>query len=296
MQAENYFVNFNIFRALNRSKQLMCKEIQDQMKKIINQGEIIRKHLETIKDFESLDHQQEIPTTGEPQQQNQEKNILDSTVPGTSSSKDVVQNKSDTNSDSAFNDSFLDQPSPKPYPRPNNLSETVSQDHHPSVRRGGDRSVNRHCQESIYSQDKRTVTPHPPPRPRDIVIRPEERGTVVNLLENIHRINCLLQSKEEQVLTLGTTWRLVNDDHADDENVDSEGVKDCFDEEVARYRDLNARLCDEIQENTDHLADLVKHTDARRKMVTQLEFDVNIIERESKRLQVRIRIICYSGA
>ena len=271
------------------------------MKKIINQGEIIRKHLETIKDFESLDHQQEIPTTGEPQQQNQEKNVLDSTIPGTSPSKDVVQNKSDTNSDSAFNDSFLDQPSPKPYPQPNNLSETVSQDHHPSVRRGGDRSVNRNCQESIYSQDKRTVTPHPPPppacpRPRDIVIRPEERGTVVNLLENIHRINCLLQSKEEQVLTLGTTWRLVTDDHADDENVDSEGVKDCFDEEVARYRDLNARLCDEIQENTDHLADLVKHTDARRKMVTQLEFDVNIIERESKRLQVRIRIICYSGA
>ena len=38
-----------MFRALNRSKQMMCKEIQDQMKKIINQGEIIRKHLETMK-------------------------------------------------------------------------------------------------------------------------------------------------------------------------------------------------------------------------------------------------------
>ena len=38
-----------IFRALNRSKQMMCREIHDQMKKIINQGEIIRKHLETIK-------------------------------------------------------------------------------------------------------------------------------------------------------------------------------------------------------------------------------------------------------
>ena len=40
--------NFN-FRALNRSKQVMCKEIQHQMRKIISQGEIIRKHLEIIK-------------------------------------------------------------------------------------------------------------------------------------------------------------------------------------------------------------------------------------------------------
>ena len=44
----NFTMNVN-FRALNRSKQVMCKEIQHQMKKIISQGEIIRKHLEIIK-------------------------------------------------------------------------------------------------------------------------------------------------------------------------------------------------------------------------------------------------------
>ena len=47
-QEINFTTNVN-FRALNRSKQVMCKEIQHQMKKIISQGEIIRKHLEIIK-------------------------------------------------------------------------------------------------------------------------------------------------------------------------------------------------------------------------------------------------------
>ena len=65
-------------------------------------------------------------------------------------------------------------------------------------------------------------------------------------------------------------------------------VLSCLDTEVARYRDLNARLLAEIQENKGQLAELGRTTDTRRKMVTQLEFDVNVIERESKRLQVEI--------
>ena len=73
-------------------------------------------------------------------------------------------------------------------------------------------------------------------------------------------------------------------------------VVSCLDGEVARYRDLNARLLAEIQENKGQLAELGRTTDTRRKMVTQLEFDVNVIERESKRLQVEIVLSnCSSG-
>ena len=63
-------------------------------------------------------------------------------------------------------------------------------------------------------------------------------------------------------------------------------VINCFDSEVTKYRDINARLLQEIQENSGHIADMVRNTDIRKKMISQLEFDVNIIERESKKLQV----------
>ena len=117
---------------------------------------------------------------------------------------------------------------------------------------------------------------------------------VFNLLENIHRLNCLLESKEEQVLTLGSTVQMVGEGpKPPDKLVNSLDIKSCFDQEVSHYRDLNARLLSEIQANTGHLEDMVRNTNMRRKMVTQLEFDVNIIERESKRLQVMIEFLLW---
>ena len=102
------------------------------------------------------------------------------------------------------------------------------------------------------------------------------------LLENIHRINCLLESKEEQVLSLTSTLEVL----ADSGQAEATEVINCFDSEVNKYRDTNARLLQEIQTNSGHIADMVRNTDIRKKMISQLEFDVNIIERESKRLQV----------
>lgn len=272
----------------------MCKEIHDQMKKIINQGEIIRKHLENIKDSESLDSQQQAVTDEQEQQlQSHLQNSLP--LPQSPRSKDILQNKSDSNSDSAFNDSFLEQ-SPSPATQP--LSEHV-----PRWQRReapSDTSVNNICQNGIYGPDSRGTFLEsdkiaPPPssqdRPKDIVCSPEEKGTVVNLLENIHRLNCLLQSKEEQALSLDSTCQLLSPVPSQ-RKVDSDGVMKCFDQEVVRYRDLNAQLLQEIQSNSGQLAELVKNTDIRRKMVTQLEFDVNIIERESKRLQVNKNQFC----
>ena len=103
------------------------------------------------------------------------------------------------------------------------------------------------------------------------------------LLENIHRINCLLESKEEQVLSLTSTIQVLGDLG---ESQETGKVIKCFDSEVTKYRDINARLLQEIQENSGHIADMVRNTDIRKKMISQLEFDVNIIERESKKLQV----------
>merc|ERR1711971_523465 len=103
------------------------------------------------------------------------------------------------------------------------------------------------------------------------------------------------ESKEEEVLTLGSTVSIVGEASVPGPGVDSVGVRHCFDDEISRYRDLNARLLSEIEDNTGQLADMVRSRDQRRKMVTQLEFDVNIIERESKRLQTDLTTIQSIG-
>ena len=195
-------------------------------------------------------------------------------------------------SDSALNDSFLELSSPRniqnsdqprlyqsqpPPAPPLDLSEPVSP----------------------VSPSKPAISDRtpPPPSPAPPPAAPppaspaggsapecgENSESVVLLLENIHRINCLLESKEEQVLSLTSTLEVLGDSGQAEA---TDQVINCFDSETARLRDTNARLLQEIQENSDHIADMVRNTDMRKKMISQLEFDVNIIERESKRLQV----------
>ena len=201
--------------------------------------------------------------------------------------------KSDNPSDSAFNDSFLEAPSP-PGPSPPRLSESASVSESrspPAQQREQPRPLGplppsppTHSQPPPYPTPPPKPRPSPKPAPAD---SESEAGSVVALLESVHRLNCLLESKEEEVVTLATTLRMVtcNQDTAAPA---PDQVLSCLDTEVARYRDLNARLLAEIQENKGQLAELGRTTDTRRKMVTQLEFDVNVIERESKRLQVEI--------
>ena len=219
----------------------------------------------------------------------------------------ISSDKSDNPSDSAFNDSFLESP-------PAGLSEgapiTLSENTSPknlsferlslggpnpsAVSNPGFQSDKQSLNKTVQKcQNTPTSVPSSPRQP-DSAPREEpdmsDRDNVYNLLENIHRLNCLLESKEEEVLTLGSTVSIVGEASVPGLGVDSVGVRHCFDDEISRYRDLNARLLSEIEDNTGQLADMVRSRDQRRKMVTQLEFDVNIIERESKRLQVREKL------
>ena len=217
----------------------------------------------------------------------------------------ISLDKSDNPSDSAFNDSFLESP-------PAGLSEgapiTLSENTSPknlsferlslggpnpsAPSNPGSQSDKQSLNKTVQKcQNTPTSVPSSPRQP-DSAPREEpdlsDRDNVYNLLENIHRLNCLLESKEEEVLTLGSTVSMVGEVGVS-QGIDSVGVRHCFDDEISRYRDLNARLSSEIEDNSGQLADMVRSRDQRRKMVTQLEFDVNIIERESKRLQVRLK-------
>ena len=198
-------------------------------------------------------------------------------------------------SDSALNESILllssDQPRPsqsKPAPTPGNQSAPGPQAQ-PSQPASSHRSPPAPPPQPLLPPlpppplpaPLPTRPPGPPPAPT-VTDSGESSESVCLLLENIHRINCLLESKEEQVLSLTSTLEVL----ADSGQAEATEVINCFDSEVNKYRDTNARLLQEIQTNSGHIADMVRNTDIRKKMISQLEFDVNIIERESKRLQV----------
>jgi len=59
----------------------------------------------------------------------------------------------------------------------------------------------------------------------------------------------------------------------------------CFNMEVAKYREINARLLEEITENRSRLERTGEEHEAAKKMVKRVEFDINLVEREGKRLE-----------
>ena len=219
----------------------------------------------------------------------------------------ISSDKSDNPSDSAFNDSFLESPPAGLSGAPITLSENTSPKNlsferlslggpNPSAASNpGFQSDKQSLNKTVQKCQNTPASVSSSPRQPDLAPKKEpdlsDRDNVYNLLENIHRLNCLLESKEEEVLTLGSTVSMVGEAGVPGPGVDSVGVRHCFDDEISRYRDLNARLLSEIEDNSGQLADMVRSRDQRRKMVTQLEFDVNIIERESKRLQVREKLL-----
>jgi len=100
------------------------------------------------------------------------------------------------------------------------------------------------------------------------------------------------ESYERKLNFLGNVLEVLGDSGQAEA---TDQVINCFDSEVTKYRDINARLLQEIQENSGHIADMVRNTDIRKKMISQLEFDVNIIERESKKLQCDLTTIQSIG-
>merc|ERR1719400_2795751 len=58
-----------------------------------------------------------------------------------------------------------------------------------------------------------------------------------------------------------------------------------FNQEVGEYRRVNAALLRNIADNSTMLRGMKEESEERKREVARLEFDVNLIERESKRLE-----------
>ena len=134
---------------------------------------------------------------------------------------------------------------------------------------------------------------------RRVVSGTEEEGAdvdendvrdLIEMLEKLHRINKVLESKEEQILTMKFECDVLTES-----NTGGETPNPTFNQEVGEYRQVNAALLRSIADNSTMLRGLKEESEERKREVARLEFDVNLIERESKRLESDLRKVKSIG-
>jgi len=140
----------------------------------------------------------------------------------------------------------------------------------------------------------------------------------IEFLEKLYNLNLLLESQEEQVLSLTEECKIYTASMPHEDNKDNflsldpnlsnniglpktprrvcpESPYDSVNHEVLKLRDINAGMSQEISQNKATLTDLMNILDSKKGMVRQLEFDVNVVEREGKRLHIDLTRLSNLG-
>jgi len=135
-----------------------------------------------------------------------------------------------------------------------------------------DGTAKKHSQEgSHYSYIDGGLELRPPPDNLDLVILTMER---------VEGMNKVLGETEEEIVALGFELSMLADSGS---RVAS--PLDCFTTEVTRFREINAKLLQEITVNRGRIEETGARHEKATKMVKRVEFDINLVERESKRLE-----------
>ena len=102
-------------------------------------------------------------------------------------------------------------------------------------------------------------------------------------LSKIESINSKLEKKEEQIVALNFEFNTL----AESRNSSSSDsvIINSFISEVTRLQDVNSGHLQEITKNRDRIERISDDNKLRSKMVNQLEFDINMIEKEGSKLQ-----------
>ena len=239
------------------------KDLQQQMKKIINQGEKIRRHLVNLK--------AEVGATGQRgDEDGNPQNLVDPVdepiLQGKVSSTYAVDPVLAANSAEGRDSGNVTEGS--------ETGEVDKEGVLEEEKAGGD---TKEANETALKSEAKTV------------VSSTEEGTdvdendvrdLIEMLEKLHRINKVLESKEEQILTMKFECEALT------EGTETlEAPNPTFNREVGEYRRVNAALLRNIADNSTMLRGLKEESEERKKEVARLEFDVNLIERESKRLE-----------
>eukprot|EP00090_Calanus_glacialis_P009527 TRINITY_DN17912_c0_g1_i1.p1 TRINITY_DN17912_c0_g1~~TRINITY_DN17912_c0_g1_i1.p1 ORF type:complete len:485 (+),score=87.12 TRINITY_DN17912_c0_g1_i1:234-1688(+) len=102
----------------------------------------------------------------------------------------------------------------------------------------------------------------------------------VGTMDKISKLNKLLEEKEEQIIALQYEYKMMKDNQYNEPC-----PLDCFNTEVIKYREINAKLLEDITVNRKHIEKVNEDQNATKKVINQLEFDINLVEREGKRLE-----------
>ena len=101
-------------------------------------------------------------------------------------------------------------------------------------------------------------------------------------IEKLKYVNLKLENNEEEILALNFEFAML-------EKVPGDArVLDNFFTDVTKLREINGSLLEEITQNRDSIEKVVSDKEKGMKIVQQLEFDLNMIERERMRLETSL--------
>ena len=102
-------------------------------------------------------------------------------------------------------------------------------------------------------------------------------------LSKIESINSKLEKKEEQIVALNFEFNTLSESR--NSSPSDVVIINSFISEVTRLQDVNSGHLQEITKNRDMIERCSDDKKQRSKMVNQLEFDINMIEKEGAKLQ-----------
>jgi len=114
----------------------------------------------------------------------------------------------------------------------------------------------------------------PPPDDTDFYEMAED-------IENLQRINLLLENNQEEILALEFEYKMLLSDPSKP-GVD---VLEDFRSEVDKLREVNSQRLERILANRSNIEEVTRRHSNKKQVISQLEFDINIVEREGKRLE-----------
>ena len=140
--------------------------------------------------------------------------------------------------------------------------------------------------EELWSSETSPCTPSTSTDEPETLLRPPPDDTnfyqMAQDIENLQKINFLLEENQEQILALEFEYRMLLEDQRSPVKHE---ILDDFRAEVKRFRDVNSELLQKILSNRSTMDLFSKSQSSRKQVLRQLEFDMNVVEREGKRLE-----------
>jgi len=239
--------------AVNKNKKELCESIEEKMKVMLLQSESLKEEISKLQKLKMSMNPNEI------QSRTQE---VSSVISTRLRPRDQSQ---DTSEDSGI---VTDDSEAK---------SVINNSKYFEIRR--DSSVS-HKKDRYVSCEPRTENNKAP----DLPLKPPPDDPLlyqwVGTMDKINKLNKLLEQKEEQIVALQYEYNMLKEERYLDPC-----PLDCFNTEVIKYREINAKLLEDITTNRKHIEKTSEETIASKKVINQLEFDINLVEREGKRLE-----------